>query len=109
GAMAVDRDDVKFRDLREYVEQTFLPVAQKKRLGFTTELAGDLPETIFTDGRRLEQVLRNLISNALKFTERGKVSLKVAMATSGWSADRESLNAAEQVIAFAVTDTGIGI
>ncbi|HEV3257414.1 MAG TPA: response regulator, partial [Gemmataceae bacterium] len=109
GTMAVDLGDVKFTDLREYVQQTFLPVAQKKRLGFTTELAGDLPDTIFTDARRLEQVLRNLISNALKFTEHGKVSLEVAAATSGWSADHEALNRGENVIAFAVTDTGIGI
>ena len=109
GTIGLDLADVKFTDLQEYVDRTFQPLAQKKRLGFGTELADDLPETAFTDGRRLEQVLRNLLSNALKFTERGKVSLKVEVAASGWSADQQALNAAERVIAFTVRDTGIGI
>ncbi len=109
GTMAVDLGEVCFTDLQQYVERTFLPVAQKKRLAFTTELAGDLPKTVVTDAQRLEQVLRNLLSNALKFTERGQVSLKVAVVASGWSADREALNEAQRVIAFAVSDTGIGI
>jgi signal transduction histidine kinase/CheY-like chemotaxis protein/HAMP domain-containing protein len=109
GTMAVDLGEVSFTDQQEYVERTFLPVAQKKRLAFTTELAPGLPKAVVTDARRLEQVLRNLISNALKFTERGKVNLKVEVATSGWSADQEALNRAEEVIAFSVSDTGIGI
>ncbi len=109
GTMAVDLGDVPFPELREYVERTFLPVAQKKRLSFTTELAGNLPKAILTDARRLEQVLRNLISNALKFTERGQVRLKVERVASGWGHENSALNGAESVIAFAVSDSGIGI
>jgi signal transduction histidine kinase/CheY-like chemotaxis protein len=109
GTMTVDLGDVPFSELREYVERTFLPVAQKKKLAFTTELASGLPKSILTDARRLEQVLRNLISNALKFTERGRVSLKLEHVTSGWGCGHESLGRAESVIAFRVSDTGIGI
>jgi signal transduction histidine kinase/CheY-like chemotaxis protein len=109
GTMAVDLGDVPFTELREYVERTFLPVAQEKRLTFTTELAAGLPKTIFTDARRLEQVLRNLLSNAMKFTELGRVSLKVEPVRSGWSTDHNVLGRAESVIAFVVSDTGIGI
>jgi CheY-like chemotaxis protein/signal transduction histidine kinase/HAMP domain-containing protein len=109
GTMTVELGEVPFSDLREYVERTFLPVAQNKGLEFNVELAADLPETIATDGKRLQQILRNLISNACKFTEQGKVGMRVAVAAGGWSADQELLNRAEMVIAFAVTDTGIGI
>jgi CheY-like chemotaxis protein/HAMP domain-containing protein/GAF domain-containing protein len=109
GTMTVDVGEVSLAGLQEYVQRTFLPVAQKKRLAFHTELAGGLPKTVVTDARRLEQVLRNLLSNALKFTERGQVSLKVEAVASGWGPDQESLNRAKSVLAFAVSDTGVGI
>ncbi|HXU75932.1 MAG TPA: response regulator, partial [Methylomirabilota bacterium] len=64
---------------------------------------------ISTDSQRLEQVLRNLLSNAFKFTERGRVTLTMSVVTDGWSPDRESLNQTRSVVAFSVTDTGIGI
>ena len=67
------------------------------------------PATIETDPKRLQQVLKNLLSNALKFTERGSVRLDVALAKEGWSPDHRTLNDAPAVVAFRVTDTGIGI
>src|SRR5947209_10495102 len=69
----------------------------------------DLPPNMFTDSQRLEQVIRNLLSNAFKFTEKGQVVFNVAPVTEGWNPDNEVLNHARSVIAFSVSDTGIGI
>jgi two-component system chemotaxis sensor kinase CheA len=68
-----------------------------------------LPKTIPTDPQRLQQVLNNLLSNAFKFTEKGKVEFRAELATSGWSPTNDALNRAEAVIAMSVTDTGMGI
>ncbi len=67
------------------------------------------PEIIHTDAKRLQQVLKNLLSNALKFTEQGSVQLTIDKAASGWSPSHTMLSRAKAVIAFSVTDTGIGI
>jgi CheY-like chemotaxis protein len=68
-----------------------------------------LPAVIHTDEKRLQQILKNLLSNAIKFTEKGKVDLRITLAKSGWTPGHPQLDAAEKVVAFAVTDTGIGI
>src|SRR5262249_10949656 len=68
-----------------------------------------LNRTIFTDSKRLQQVLKNLLSNAFKFTEQGGVQLRVFNATGGWSPDHLLLKGAASVVAFEVSDTGIGI
>jgi hypothetical protein len=84
-------------------------VAQDKALAFAIDLDSDLPRNLHTDGKRLQQVLKNLLSNAFKFTEQGEVTLRIARASEGWSRDHDGLNRAPAVIAFAVIDTGIGI
>ena len=110
GTMAIDVGDVPFVDLREYVERTFRPVAETKGLGLEVELADGLPRSVSTDAKRLQQVLRNLLSNAFKFTEDGQGRpAGSASATEGWSSDHPVLNRADRVVAFAVSDTGIGI
>jgi signal transduction histidine kinase/DNA-binding response OmpR family regulator len=109
GTVTVDVDEMDFGDLRDYVERTFRPVAEAKGLDFTIELSRDLPKSMHTDLMRVQQVLKNLLSNAFKFTPAGKVSLRVAQSSAGWSADHETLNHARSVIAFSVSDTGIGI
>ncbi|HEX6089688.1 MAG TPA: response regulator [Gemmatimonadales bacterium] len=109
GTMAVDVTAVPFTDLRKFVDSTFRQVADLKGLQFAVNLDANLPAAIQTDAKRLQQVLKNLLSNAFKFTERGGVSLHARVARSGWSADKELLNAAGTVIAFTVKDTGIGI
>jgi len=67
------------------VERTFRQLAVDEGLGFDVHLGGGLPEAIDTDPKRLQQVLKNLLSNALKFTEQGKVDLTIDVATDGWS------------------------
>ena len=111
GKMDVEIGSVRFPDLRDYCLRTFRHVADGKNLDFTIDVNGPLPsETIHTDVKRLQQVLKNLLSNALKFTERGSVRLRIDRATeSGWSANHPVLHRAKSVIAFSVTDTGIGI
>jgi CheY-like chemotaxis protein len=109
GTMQIDVGAVTFAELRKFVEGTFRQMADIKGLHFEVEGAPGLPPAIQTDGRRLQQVLKNLLSNAFKFTERGRVTLRMAVATEGWNPEQDLLNAANTVIAFSVTDTGIGI
>src|SRR5258708_25928650 len=97
------------RDLHDYVDRTFRHVAESKRLEFDVEMSASLQRGLHTDAKRLQQILKNLLSNAFKFTEKGGVVLNVHPATEGWSKDNESLNRARTVVAFAVKDTGIGI
>jgi hypothetical protein len=109
GTMAVDVITVPFNEVRRFVESTFRQVADLKGLQFEVRLDPALPPALQTDTKRLQQVLKNLLANAFKFTERGSVSLSASVVTGGWNPEQELLNAANTVIAFSVTDTGIGI
>ena len=109
GTMAVDITAVPFVEVRKFVDSTFRQVADLKGLQFQVEVDPALPPALQTDTKRLQQVLKNLLSNAFKFTERGSVSLKASLATGGWNPEQEILNAANAVVAFSVRDTGIGI
>jgi HAMP domain-containing protein/CheY-like chemotaxis protein/signal transduction histidine kinase len=109
GTMAVDISAVAFTEVRKFVESTFRQMADLKGLHFEVDLDPALPPALQTDTKRLQQVLKNLLSNAFKFTERGSVALKARLATEGWNPEQELLNAANAVVAFSVTDTGIGI
>jgi CheY-like chemotaxis protein len=109
GTVLVDVGDVSLRELQDYVERTFRHVAESKRLAFDVERDTNLPRTIQTDAKRLQQILKNLLSNAFKFTEKGKVLLSLTSVTEGWNMENEMLNRAKSVLAFSVTDTGIGI
>jgi CheY-like chemotaxis protein len=84
-------------------------MAVDKGLEFNIELAPNLPRSLYTDPKRLQQVLMNLLSNAFKFSERGRVDLRVSLVTSGWGPDHRILNLAHSAVAFSVSDTGIGI
>jgi CheY-like chemotaxis protein/signal transduction histidine kinase len=109
GVVAVEISEVPFVEVRDAVDQTFDQVARERALDFSIGLSPALPPTISTDRTRLHQVLKNLLSNAFKFTKEGHVALEVDVARYGWSTDNDMLNSAGVVIAFAVTDTGVGI
>jgi CheY-like chemotaxis protein len=76
---------------------------------FEVNLDPNLPKSVQTDIKRLQQIIKNLLSNAFKFTHRGMVSLSIAPVQSGWSAETDNLNQSDNVIAYTVSDTGIGI
>jgi HAMP domain-containing protein/signal transduction histidine kinase/CheY-like chemotaxis protein len=109
GKMDVELGPVQLTQLQDYCSRTFRHVAEGKGLDFTIELDPTLGETIHTDSKRLQQVLKNLLSNALKFTEHGTVRLKIARPVSGWRSNHPVLSRVKSVVAFSVTDTGIGI
>jgi hypothetical protein len=109
GTMSVEIEQVLFADLREHLDRTFRQIAQDKKLSFKIELEVGLPKGLYTDSKRLQQVLKNLLSNAFKFTERGEVKLRVEVVREGWSLEIDSLTSSATVLAFSVSDTGIGI
>ncbi|MBA3845105.1 MAG: HAMP domain-containing protein [Planctomycetes bacterium] len=110
GTVTVDAGELGLTDLREFCERTFRHVAEARGLEFSFQLDSGLPKSVYTDAKRLQQVLKNLLSNAFKFTEDGSVTVAIAPATGGWSHDNEALNRAKGgVVAFSVRDSGIGI
>ncbi|MFT3786913.1 MAG: HAMP domain-containing protein [Tepidisphaeraceae bacterium] len=109
GTVVVDIGEVHFRDLADYTERTFRHVAENKKLAFEVEVSPDVPRSLQTDAKRLQQVLKNLLSNAFKFTETGGVRMQIGTAKGGWNTENDSLNRASKVIALTVTDSGIGI
>jgi HAMP domain-containing protein/signal transduction histidine kinase/CheY-like chemotaxis protein len=109
GTVAVDVSELRLSDLQLYVERTFRHVAEAKAVDFVIHTGVQLPLSMITDIKRLQQILKNLLSNAFKFTHQGNVTLTIEEVVSGWSSDHEELNRAQQVVAFAVSDTGIGI
>jgi signal transduction histidine kinase/CheY-like chemotaxis protein/HAMP domain-containing protein len=109
GTTVVDVGELRFSDLLAFVDRTFRHVADSKGLQFSLELGSDVPRAMSSDSKRVQQVIKNLLSNAFKFTERGSVELSVGLARSGWNPEHEVLGRGEPVIAFRVRDTGIGI
>ena len=109
GTVTVDAEEISYSNLIEAVARPFRHEAERRRLSFDVSLDPNLGRTIVTDSKRLQQVLKNLLSNAFKFTERGGVRLSVAAAPGGWNADHPVLSQATGVVSFEVSDTGIGI
>jgi signal transduction histidine kinase/DNA-binding response OmpR family regulator/HAMP domain-containing protein len=109
GTVTLDIGEMSFASLSDQVDRTFAQVAQDKKLDFQVELENDLPRSMYTDDKRLQQIIKNLLSNAFKFTEKGHVKLKVSRASEGWNAANDHLNTAGQVLAIQVEDSGIGI
>jgi CheY-like chemotaxis protein len=109
GTVAIELGDMPMDGLKRHMERTFRQLASEKQLSFNVDFAPDLPETIRTDEKRLQQVVLNLLSNAFKFTAHGSVTLAIRPATEGWTPTHPVLSDLESAIEIAVTDTGIGI
>ncbi|HEV7578726.1 MAG TPA: HAMP domain-containing protein, partial [Caldimonas sp.] len=109
GTVAVDVSEVRIDDLHRSIERSFRHFAESKHLDFRIDIEQPLPKSLITDVKRLQQIIKNLLSNAFKFTHQGSVSFAISTADGGWSADNDELRHASQVIAFSVADTGIGI
>jgi len=109
GTVSVEAEEVFFGALLDTVARPFRHEAENRRLAFDVSNDPKMGRSLVTDSKRLQQVLKNLLSNAFKFTEQGTVRLTVTSATSGWTQDHPILSGAGSVIAFQVSDTGIGI
>jgi HAMP domain-containing protein/signal transduction histidine kinase/CheY-like chemotaxis protein len=106
GVIAADVMPVSFKEITAFVESTFKPISEAKNLKFEIELQESLPELIETDMQRLNQILKNLLSNAFKFTEKGRVKLHIFKPLPGRD---NPLSNMDSVIAFSIEDSGIGI
>jgi CheY-like chemotaxis protein/HAMP domain-containing protein len=109
GTVSVQAEEVFFGSLLEMAARPFRHEAENRHLVFEVQSDPHLTRGFVTDSKRLQQVLKNLLSNAFKFTEQGGVKLSVRAVTGGWSPNHPVLGSASSAIAFAVSDTGIGI
>ena len=109
GTVTVDAQDVFVSNIIDAVARPFRHEAENRPLSFDVEIDQNVGRSIVTDSKRLQQVLKNLLSNAFKFTEQGSIRLAVSTVVGGWGPDHPVLNQAAAVVAFEVTDTGIGI
>ncbi|HNT74743.1 MAG TPA: response regulator [Anaerolineae bacterium] len=108
GKMELRLGEVSCRDLLDALRAQFAPVAEEKGLTLDFTLDDSIPPSIMTDGRRVEQILKNLLANALKFTEKGSVLCHVYRPTASAPLPRSGLEPT-RAVAFDVTDTGIGL
>ena len=109
GTVSVQAEEVFFASLLDMIARPFRHEAENRRLNFEVKMDPNLTRSLVTDSKRLQQVLKNLLSNAFKFTEKGGVRLSVFAAETGWSEGHPVLARSASVVAFEVTDTGIGI
>jgi len=109
GTVTVEAEEILFSNLLDAVARPFRHEADSKQLSFNVSLDADLGPSVNTDSKRLQQVLKNLLSNAFKFTQTGGVQLRVSPAGAGWTSTHPVLSQAHSVVAFEVSDTGVGI
>jgi HAMP domain-containing protein/CheY-like chemotaxis protein/signal transduction histidine kinase len=109
GTVTVEAEEVPFSNVLDMVARTFKHEAESRNLGFDVLVDARLGRSIITDAKRLQQVLKNLLSNAFKFTSQGGVRLNVSAATGGWTSSHPVLSQAGGVVSFEVSDSGIGI
>jgi CheY-like chemotaxis protein/nitrogen-specific signal transduction histidine kinase len=109
GYISTDFITVRFGEVVSFVETTFKHISENKNLRFGITIGEELPQSLETDVQRLNQILKNLLSNAFKFTDKGEVRLRIYEAHHNWKTANTSLDNADRVVAFEIRDTGIGI
>jgi CheY-like chemotaxis protein/signal transduction histidine kinase/HAMP domain-containing protein len=109
GTVTVEAEEIFFTSLLEMVVRTFKHDAENRGLSFEVQVDPKLGRSIVTDSKRLQQVLKNLLSNAFKFTSHGGVRLIVSEVAGGWTSSHPVLTQGGRVVSFEVSDTGIGI
>ena len=109
GTVSVDAEEIFFANVLDVVARPFRHQAENQGLSFEVTVDSGLGRSMVTDSKRLQQVLKNLMSNALKFTAHGGIRLNVQAVATGWTTGHPVLSQASQVVAFEVSDTGIGI
>ena len=109
GTVSVEAEEVFFSNLVDMMARPFRHEADNRKLAFETQIDPRLDRSMITDSKRLQQILKNLLSNAFKFTEHGGVRLTISEVAGGWTPDHPALRHAPSVVAFEVSDTGIGI
>ncbi len=109
GTVTLEVNEHRIDSLSRYVERTFKHMAEIKKINFFVKILESTPNIVKTDITRLQQIVKNLLSNAFKFTSQGTVSLTIGLVKSGWTHDHPNLSKANSVVAFSVADTGVGI
>jgi len=108
GKLEIDVEQMNLEEIENFIISTFSPLTNNKGITLTTKLEGNLPESIETDPQRLFQIVKNLMSNAIKFTEKGGVSMRIFRPDKNVRFSQPGLTA-ENTIGIEVSDTGIGI
>ncbi len=109
GKIEIMADEVNITEIPQLLKQVFDPIAARKGIALNMRIDSDVPDVFMTDGLRLQQILKNLLSNAFKFTEEGSVTFRISKVEASEVTERLPVQEGELVVAFSVTDSGIGI
>ncbi|WP_353571290.1 CHASE3 domain-containing protein [Candidatus Albibeggiatoa sp. nov. BB20] len=108
GKVEIHPETIVLSEMVQILKQKFMHVAEEKSLYFEIKSTDNLPETIYSDAQRLNQIINNLLSNAFKFTQQGGITLEIRQPNADDNLSHSQLKA-EYSIAMSITDTGIGI
>ena len=109
GVISANINLVSFKEICSYVETTFKPLSESKKLKYTILIDNSLPETIETDSQRLKQILKNLLANSFKFTSKGEIKFRVFRAPEAETRNFSARLSSDNIVGFEISDTGIGI